>query len=94
VQHGDENPKKERAMRKNQRVAEMAEEVLKRQARERVERTGEPLEVAFEVVLDTEAGRQLQELRDGAHSEERAQEWQQNIRRERIEERRTEGGDR
>ena len=80
-------------MRKNQRVAEMAEEVLKRQARERVERTGEPLEDALEVVLDTEAGRQLQELRDGAHSEERAQEWQQTIRRERIEERRTEGGD-
>jgi len=58
-------------MRKNQRVAEMAEEVLERQARDRAERTWEPLEDAFEAVLGTEAGRQLEELRDGPHGDER-----------------------
>ena len=80
-------------MRKNQRVAEMAEEVLERQARDRAERTGEPLEDAFEAVLGTEAGRQLEELRDGPHGDERAQEWQENIRhQERTEERHREQG--
>ncbi len=74
-------------MRKKQRVAKMAQEVLERQARNRAERTGEPLEEDFEAVLNTEAGRQLQELRDGPHRNERAQEWQENIRRERYEER-------
>jgi hypothetical protein len=71
-------------MRKNQRVADMVEEVLERQAGER---TGEPLEDAFEAVLEPEAGRQLEELRDGAHGDERAQEWQENVRRERAEQR-------
>lgn len=80
-------------MRKNQRVAEMAEEVLERQARDRAERTREPLEDAFEAVLGTEAGRQLEELRDGPHGDERAQEWQENMRRERIEEQGTERGE-
>jgi hypothetical protein len=74
-------------MKKKQRVAEMAEEVLARQARARAERTGEPFEDAFEAVLATEAGRQLEELRDGPHGGERAQEWQKHIRRERVEER-------
>jgi hypothetical protein len=74
-------------MCKNQRVADMVEEVLERQARDRAERTGEPLEDAFEAVLETEAGRQLEELRDGAHGDERAQEWQENVRRERAEQR-------
>ena len=74
-------------MRKKQRVADMAEEVLERQAADRVEQTGQPFEEAFDAVLETEAGRQLRELRDGPHSDERAQEWQENIRRERVEER-------
>ncbi len=79
-------------MRKKQRVADMAEEVLERQARERAERTGEPFEDALKAVLETEAGRQLEELRDGPHGDERAHEWQENIRRERIEERHREQG--
>ena len=74
-------------MRKKQRVADMAEEVLERQASDRAERTGEPFEVAFEAVLKTEAGRQLEELRDGPHGDERAQAWQKDMRRERTEER-------
>jgi hypothetical protein len=80
-------------MRKNHRVAEMAEEVLERQARDRAQRTREPLEDAFEAVLGTEAGRQLEELRDGPHGDERAQEWQENMRRERTEDQGTERGE-
>ena len=80
-------------MRKNQRVAKMAEEVLQRQARDRAERTGEPFEDAFEAILGTEAGRQLEELRDGQHGDERAHEWQENMRRERAEERGVERGE-
>ena len=38
-------------MKKKQRVAEMAEEVLKRQARDRVERSREPFEDALKAVL-------------------------------------------
>jgi hypothetical protein len=79
-------------MRKKQRVANMAEEVLERQARDRAERTGEPFEEAFEAVLKTEAGRQLEELRDGPHGDERAQEWQEDMSRERAEERGAERG--
>ncbi len=79
-------------MRRKQRVAEMAEEVLERQALARAVRTGERFEDAFEAVLSTEAGRQLEELRDGPHGEERAQEWQKNIRRERDEERHSDQG--
>jgi hypothetical protein len=88
------SPRKERAMHREQRVADMAEEVLERQARDRVERTGEPFEGAYEAVLETEAGRQLEELRNGPHSDERAQQWQENIRRERAGDRRREGRDR
>ncbi len=79
-------------MRKKQKVADMAEEVLERQARERAERTGEPFEDALKAVLETQAGRQLEELRDGPHGHEGAHEWQENIRRERIEERHREQG--
>jgi hypothetical protein len=73
-------------MRKKQKVAEMAEEVLARQTKTRADRTGEPLEDALEAVMSTEAGRQLKELRDGPHHDERAQEWQESLARERAEE--------
>lgn len=81
-------------MQKNQRVADMAEEVLERQAKNRAERTGETFEDAFEAVAQTEAGQQLGELRDGPHGDERSREWQEGIRRERAGERRTGGPDR
>jgi hypothetical protein len=77
-------------MRKNQRVAEMADEVLARQARDRARRTGESVEEALEAVSETEAGRQLTELRDGPHGEEKARDWQEDLPRERAEERREE----
>lgn len=74
-------------MRKNQNVADMADEVLARQARARAGRTGEPFEEALETVMGTEAGRQLGELRDGPHHDEGAQEWQESLTRERAQER-------
>jgi hypothetical protein len=74
-------------MRKKQKVAEMADEVLARQAKIRADRTGEPLEDALEAVMDTEAGRQLKKLRNGPHHDERAQEWQESLARERVVER-------
>jgi hypothetical protein len=74
-------------MKKRQRVAEMADEVLARQARARAERTGESFEEALKAVRNTEAGRQLEELSEGPHRDERAEQWQEEMSRERAEER-------
>jgi hypothetical protein len=75
-------------MQENQSVSEMATEVLARQASARAKRTGESLEVALRAVLQTEAGRLLGRLRDGVHRDERADQWQPSLSRERAEERR------
>src|SRR5215207_8848561 len=74
-------------MQENQRGSDMAIEVLARQASGHAKRTGELLEDALKAVLDTEAGRQLGELREGAHREESAQQWQEDLPRKRAEER-------
>ncbi len=74
-------------MRDDQSVAEMVNEVLMRQAKARADRTGEPIEEAMEAVLDTEAGKQLKELRDGPHAEETVEEYQLGVAQERAEER-------
>jgi hypothetical protein len=74
-------------MQKNQTVADMAIDVLARQAGARVNQTGEPFEEALKAVLETEAGRQLKELRDGPHRDKRAQDWQEDLVRERARER-------
>ena len=74
-------------MREDQSVAEMANEVLMRQAKARAERRGETIEEAMEAVLDTEAGQQLMELRDGPHGEEAVEETQVDAARERAKER-------
>jgi hypothetical protein len=79
-------------MKKKQRVAEMAAKVLARQARARAERTGEPFEEALKAVRNTEAGRQLEELGEGPHRHERADQWQEDMSRERSEERHREQG--
>jgi hypothetical protein len=84
---GDHLPQKGKAMHKNQRVAEMAVDVLARQAGTLAKQTGEPFEEALQTVLKTEAGRQLGELCNGPHHDERAQEWQEGLVRERTEER-------
>src|SRR3712207_2346095 len=77
-------------MQKNQRLADMAIDVLARQAGARAKRTGEPFQEALRAVLETEAGQQLGELRDGPHREERADDWQENLVRERVRERKRE----
>ena len=74
-------------VRDDQTVAEMANEVLMRQAKARADRSGEPIEEAMEAVLNTEAGKQLKELRDGPHGDEGVEEWQVSIAQERARER-------
>jgi hypothetical protein len=66
-------------------VADMVDEVLAHQAAVRARLSGESLEEALYAVVRTEAGRQLQELRDGPHGSERADEWQQNLVCSRVE---------
>jgi hypothetical protein len=75
-------------MQENQSVSEMATEVLARQAGVRAKRTGESLVEALKGVLETQAGRRLGQLRDGPHRDERADQWQPSLPRERAEERR------
>ena len=74
-------------MQRDQTVFEMVEEVLARQARSLASRTGQPFDVALEVVADTEAGRQLRDLARGEHRFEKAQHWQARLLWERAEER-------
>jgi hypothetical protein len=74
-------------MQSNQRVADTATAALARQARAFAKQTGEPFEVALEVVLKTEAGRRLRELRNGPFRDESAQQWQEDLPRKRAEER-------
>ncbi len=71
-------------MRDDQTVAEMANEVLLRQAKARADRNGEPIEAAMRAMVGTEAGRQLADLRDGPHGDEGVEEWQVGIARERA----------
>jgi hypothetical protein len=73
-------------MRAEQTVNEMAEEILSRQAEVRAKRTAQPLDEALEAVLETPAGRQLEELRCGPHQEEEARYWQANLLLERVSE--------
>jgi hypothetical protein len=75
-------------VQKNQSITEMVTEVLARQAGARAKQTGESLEEALRAVLQTEAGQRLGRLRDGEHRDERAEQWQPNLLRERAEERR------
>jgi len=73
-------------MRAEQTVNEMAEEALSRQARTLAKRTGEPLVEALAAVLETPAGRQLEELRCGPHRHEETRYWQANLLFERVRE--------
>ena len=74
-------------MREDQSVSEMATEVLARQAAARAQRIGEPLEAALVAVLRTKAGRRLEKLREGEHRDEKVDQWQTGLPRERAEER-------
>jgi hypothetical protein len=71
----------------DQTVSEMAEEVLRAQAKALADETGQTVESAMEIVADTEAGRLLRELRDGPHSHQKARDWQADLSWDRTEER-------
>ena len=73
-------------MRAEQTVNEMAQVVLWRQAKAQAQRTGEPFVEALEAVLETPAGRQLEELRLGQHQDEETRYWQANLLFERVSE--------
>ena len=73
-------------MRAEQTLVEMAQEVLSRQARAMGRRTGGPFVEALAAVLETPAGRQLEELRLGQHQDEEARYWQANLLFERVSE--------
>ena len=73
-------------MRAEQTVSEMAQVVISRQASSHAQRTGEPLDEALEAVVETPAGRQLEELRCGVHQHEEARYWQANLLFERVSE--------
>jgi hypothetical protein len=74
-------------MQEKQLVADMATEVLARQAEARAEWTGTTFEMSLTAVLETEAGQQLGELRDGSHAEEEAAKWQEGLAPKRVKER-------
>jgi hypothetical protein len=75
-------------MRPDETVAEMAEEVLARQAKAMVAQTGELFESALEAVASTEAGQQLRELATGDNRQKKARDWQVSLLAERAEGRR------
>jgi hypothetical protein len=74
-------------MQPDQNVSDMVNDVLMRQARARATRTGERIEESLAVILETEAGSQLRRLREGAHRDERADDWQEGLARKRAAER-------
>ncbi len=66
-------------------VTDMVNVVLARQAAYRANQTGESFEDALETVIETVAGRQLEDLRRGPHRYTRADEWQTAVAKERAE---------
>ena len=78
-------------MQSEQTVAQMVAEALGRQAETEAYRSGQSYEEAYVGVLNTEAGRQLVELADGAHRHQKAAQWQASLAEERAEERALEG---
>jgi hypothetical protein len=73
-------------MRAEQTVNEMADEVLSRQARAQVQRTGQSHASARAAVIQTPAGRQLEELRCGVHQYKEVRYWQANLLFKRVSE--------
>ena len=74
-------------MQQNQTVSQMAQEALMRQAKALAQRSGHSLEDARQVVVDTQAGRQLRDLAQGEHRHQKAKQWQASLFWERAEER-------
>ena len=73
-------------MRAEQIVNEMVQVVLRRQARALSQRTGQSNASARAAVVETPAGRQLEELRSGAHQHEEVRYWQANLLFKRVSE--------
>jgi len=73
-------------MRAEQTVNEMAQVVLWRQAKAQAQRTGQSHASARAAVIQTPAGRQLEELRSGAHRHEEVRYWQANLLFNRVSE--------
>jgi hypothetical protein len=71
-------------MRAEQTVNEMAQVVLWRQAKAQAHRTRQSHASARAAVIQTPAGRQLEELRSGLHKDEEARYWQANLLFERV----------
>ena len=80
-------PREERACNKIRASHEMVEEVLERQAKVVLERSGCSPQEALEAVIQTDAGRQLGGLRDGPCAQEEARDWQEGLLWERAFER-------
>ena len=74
-------------MNGNLRVDDVAAEVLARQARVRTKGTSEPFGAALLAILETEADRQLGQLRDGPYGDKDVLRWQEDLSRERARER-------
>ena len=70
-----------------QSVAEMATEVLTREARARAEQSGRSFEEALATVPKIEAGKKLWNLIESPHRNERAKDWQESLAWERAKER-------
>ena len=73
-------------MRAEQTVNEMAQVVLWRQAKAQARRTGQTHASARAAVIQTPAGRQLEELRCGVHQHEQARYWRANLLLKRVSE--------
>jgi hypothetical protein len=73
-------------MRAEQTVNEMAQVVLWRQAKAQAQRTGQSHASARAAVIQTPAGRQLEELRTGLHQHEEVRNWQANLLFKRVSE--------
>jgi hypothetical protein len=73
-------------MRPEKTVNEMAQVVLWRQAKAQAQRTGQTHASARAAVIQTPAGRQLEELRSGAHQHEEVRYWQANLLFNRVSE--------
>ena len=84
---GEQPLREEKSVREDQTVSQMAEEVLRRQAKSLARWSGHSLEDARQAVSDTEAGRQLKGLAEGEHRHEKASEWQASVFWGRAEER-------
>jgi len=67
------------SMHPEQTVHQMVQEVLERQAKVVLKRSGCSAQEALQAVSRTEAGRQLGTLRDGPHAHERARDWQEGL---------------